>query len=102
MKYYEGIMYDRYIRNKEKIDGMQRSFTFVRVVPNDMQIWLDKSYEFLLPPKCRFEYNAKGYINWINIDRVHMSGRGIEGTFNDIIEAINIECEKRIKERIDE
>jgi hypothetical protein len=79
--WYPGCMYDRYVRNKDKIK--ETTFHFSRILPYEMQEWLTDEYLELLPPGCEFTYTSKGYIFCVSIPRKYHTNEVLENFIND-------------------
>jgi hypothetical protein len=66
-KFYSGCTHDRYIRNKHKITD--RAFLITRIIPYELQDWINEDSLELLPLGCSFGYNNDGKAHCVYIPR---------------------------------
>lgn len=92
--WFAGCMFDRWQRIKHKV--IEPSFFFSRILPYDMQEWIDDSYSIFLPHGCYFGYTNKGYIQSINIPRKY----DIDAVYKKFLKDVLEQCEKNYLYRL--
>lgn len=114
MNFYSGCTYDRYIRNsilatqecggprsgnartgRNKHKITDRAFLMSRIVPYELQEWINEDSLELLPLGCSFGYNDKGKVFNVNIPR-HLD---VELIFCQFLVDIKERHEKPLEEK---